>query len=125
MLLRLFSKVKKFKIILNFTVINADTLLEFKLYDFTIPDTNAIKEKNRLKFTKDYNNNYKDYSTNKFLSDNDTKYEYNYKIFIKLENNTTLLAKFNYYIPFKPEKTTGTGTQLVDNHNFEKFQANY
>ncbi|CAG8466363.1 24068_t:CDS:2 [Cetraspora pellucida] len=94
MLLRLSSKAKKSKTILGSIVTNVDTLSGFESYDLTILDTNANEEKDGLGFTEDYNNDYEEHSTNESLSDDDSEYEYNYGIFIKLENGTTLPAKW-------------------------------
>ncbi|CAG8718346.1 7205_t:CDS:1, partial [Racocetra fulgida] len=94
MLLRLSLKVKKSKAILGSTVTNVDSLSEVELYDLTISVNNGIEEKDELEFTENYSNDYEDHSTNESLSDDDNEYEYNYGIFIKLENGTTLPAKW-------------------------------
>ncbi|RIB04034.1 hypothetical protein C2G38_2048775 [Gigaspora rosea] len=110
-----------------------------------------LNEQNYCK--KEYSN--EDYADDNSLSDKDIEYEYNYGIFIKLENGTSLLAKWytskvsavdellseiytnietlikkpiepsNYRIAFKSEKVTGAGTQLEGAQDFGKFQTDY
>ncbi|CAG8702248.1 16434_t:CDS:2 [Cetraspora pellucida] len=89
-------------------------------------------------------------------SDNkDVEHEYNYGVFIKLENVISLPAKWytvkvsavdellseihsnietlikksieasDYRVAFKPEKGAGAGTQLMDAQDFKKFQMDY
>ncbi|CAG8845537.1 38448_t:CDS:1, partial [Gigaspora margarita] len=46
------------------------------------------------------------------------------KLYINIKTLTTIKSS-NYLVTFKYKKATGPGTQLVDDHDFKKFQANY
>ncbi|CAG8829126.1 418_t:CDS:1, partial [Dentiscutata erythropus] len=114
-------------------------------YDLTVPKSPEIA--NSITFKSD---------EEKILSDNeDVEHEYNYGVFIKLENGISLPAKWymakvsavdellseihsnieilikksikasDYRVAFKSEKGTRAGTQLVDAQDFKKFQMDY
>ncbi|RIB05983.1 hypothetical protein C2G38_2253491 [Gigaspora rosea] len=70
---------------------------EIETYDFTTPmsklsEFDEMYKQESNKHKKKYNN--ENYANNNSLSDEDIEYKYNYRIFIKLENGTFLLAKW-------------------------------
>ncbi|RIB22579.1 hypothetical protein C2G38_2173660 [Gigaspora rosea] len=104
------SSVKS-KAISNSVVTTTDNLSKLESYDFTIPVNNTIEfEEKDKKVIAETNimimnllrkegyarNKYDDYehSNDELLSDKKKEYEYNYGIFIKIENSTAFPAKW-------------------------------